>query len=273
VVQIAPAPAGPFREPYVEPCEALDWDTTFWAIPIARVRGDGLIPSDVSRVDAWCHRHGIGCLYFLARSDDPTTTRSAEDGGFRLVDVRVQLRHLASRMHGDSPPPIGGLDVAVRPSRPHDVGSLQRIARDIYQQTRFFYDAGFPRERCRALYETWIARSCERYADIVFVAELGGAAVGYISCHLQAEVPGGSTGSIGLVGVSDRARGRCIGQALVRQALHWFSARDVQGVGVVTQGRNGAALHLYQQCGFFIEAMHLWYHKWYPPFGAEAGFR
>ena len=234
MVQIAPAPAGPFREPYVEPCEALDWDTTFWAIPIARVRGDGLIPSDVSRVDAWCHRHGIGCLYFLARSDDPTTTRSAEDGGFRLVDVRVQLRHLASRMHGDSPPPIGGLDVAARPSRPHDVGSLQRIARDIYQQTRFFYDAGFPRERCRALYETWIARSCERYADIVFESRSPRTSI---------------------------------------VTLHWFSARDVQGVGVVTQGRNGAALHLYQQCGFFIEAMHLWYHKWYPPFGAEAGFR
>ena len=112
-----------------------------------------------------------------------------------------------------------------------------------------------------ALYETWIRRSCEGYADAVLVAETGGGPAGYITCHLSGSPP---AGSIGLVGVGGDARGAGTGTTLVGAAIEWFQGRGVQEVSVVTQGRNLAAQRLYQRAGFRIQAVELWYHKWFP---------
>ena len=52
-------------------------------------------------------------------------------------------------------------------------------------------------------------------------------------------------------------------------ALAWFSESGVRDVQVVTQGRNRAALRLYQRCGFVIEAVELWYHRWFTAEGDD----
>jgi dTDP-4-amino-4,6-dideoxygalactose transaminase len=127
-----------------------------------------------------------------------------------------------------------------------DVPFLQTIAQDIYRDTRFYYDDHFPKDRCRLLYETWITRSCEGYADIVLVAELERMPAGYVTCHLERET---FSGSIGLVGASQWAQGRGVGRTLVRDAVDWFATQRIQKVTVVTQGRNYAAQRLYQRCG------------------------
>jgi dTDP-4-amino-4,6-dideoxy-D-galactose acyltransferase len=245
----------------LDPCEILEWDTAFFGFRVARVRGDVLTQARVRQIDAWSRQANVCCLYFLSRADDACTTRLAEDNSFRLVDIRMTLAHRA-------PGAIGGIkgrvDCAtiVRHVRPEDVCSLQSMAREMYHDTRFYFDANFPMHLCDLLYETWMKLSCEGYADAVLVAELGGIPVGYISCHLDEE---SRTGRIGLVGVSSQARGRGVGQTLVSSALEWLSAQDVQEVLVVTQGRNIAAQCLYQRCGFLTQTVQLWYHKWYTP--------
>ena len=53
-------------------------------------------------------------------------------------------------------------------------GSAPRFGqsqRDSHRDSRFYYDPGFPNQRCDELYETWIDRSCHGYADTVLVAE------------------------------------------------------------------------------------------------------
>lgn len=241
------------------PCELLGWDSDFWGFRVARVLGGRLTREQAVMIDKWCRAQAVRCLYFLARSDDPETTRAAEDAGFRLVDVRVTLERQTEGVGG----PTGHPDIethAVRAVRPDDVGALQRIARSAYGHTRFYYDESFPPGRCDALYEAWITRSCEGYADGVLVAAPDGTPVGYVSCHLSGDE---STGTIGLVGVSDRATGEGVGQALVLSALGWFGQRGARAVRVVTQGRNVAAQRLYQRCGFLTSQIQLWYHKWY----------
>ena len=248
----------------VEVCKMIEWDTAFFGFRIARVSGDLLSHEQARRIDAWCHQNRVRCLYFLARADDANTTRLAEKSGFQLVDIRMTLEYRdwdamrSNRVQQNSA-------AVKRFSVPKDVPSLQSIARESYYDTRFYFDTNFPRHLCDSLYETWIKKSCEGYADTVLVAELAGTPVGYISCHLEAP----HTGRIGLVGVSSQARGQGIGQALIFSALEWFIAQEIQEVLVVTQGRNLVAQRLYQRCGFLTHAVQLWYHKWYASLGED----
>jgi dTDP-4-amino-4,6-dideoxy-D-galactose acyltransferase len=244
----------------VEPCEFLPWDTAFFGYRIARVIGHRLSPQYVQAVLEWCKTREIECLYLLADSDHPETVRLADKHKFRLVDIRVTLQCNIGKQiveHRN----IQSETVRVRPVRPADISALQAIARTIYSASRFYFDPCFPTESCEALYETWIKRSCEGYASVVWVADVDDEPVGYLSCHLSSSTP---DGQIGLVGVGSQAQGRGVGQTLVYHSLHWFAEHSVEVVSVVTQGRNIAAQCLYQRCGFLTRSVQLWYHRWMP---------
>lgn len=245
----------------LDPCEILEWDTAFFGFRVARVRGDVLTQERVQQIDAWCRQASVRCLYFLSRADDASTTRLAEDNDFRLVDIRMTFEYRApGAIRGTKG--YANCAATVRYARPEDVHLLRSIARGSHHDTRFYFDANFPRHLCESLYETWIERSCEGYADVVLVAELDGVPIGYISCHLDEE---SHTGRIGLVGVSSQVWDRGVGQTLVLNALEWFLTQGVKEVVVVTQGRNYAAQRLYQRCGFLTKTVQVWYHKWYMP--------
>jgi dTDP-4-amino-4,6-dideoxy-D-galactose acyltransferase len=202
-------------------------------------------------VEDWARRNTIDCVYFLARSDDPATAQVAEGAGFRLMDARMQLC-LES--------PAGVVAAGIRESRPDDVPALAAIARASHRGTRFYADPNFPPARCDDLYAVWIERSCAGWADVVLVAELDGGPEGYVSCHL--DEPEG-TASIGLIAVVSSGRRKGLGRALVDSAVAWCAKRGAREIRVVTQGRSVAALRLYENCGFRLEALGLWFHRWY----------
>ena len=239
-------------------CEVLEWDSDFWGFPVARVRGNTLTHQQAGHVDAWSLHNSIRCLYFLSQLDNANATTMAEASGFHLIDIRTNFSRGSGWPSGDHQPTSRPL--LVRDSHAEDVPVLRSITRDCYHDTRFYRDANFPRDRCRALYETWIERSCEGYADVVLVAEAAQMPVGYVSCHLQGRP---LSGTIGLVGVSTQVRDAGIGQTLVRRALEWFSLQGAERVSVVTQGRNLPAQRLYERCGFLLQSEQAWYHKWY----------
>jgi dTDP-4-amino-4,6-dideoxy-D-galactose acyltransferase len=193
-------------------------------------------------------------------------TRRAEDAGFLAVDVRVTLRATPAAAQPVRPD-MGDRAVLIRPWRDADLADLRRIAGSSHQTTRFYVDRNFPRDRCGALYETWIERSCGGEADMVLVAAVGDSAVGYVTC-LRPSGPG-DAGQIGLLGVAEAARGSGVGFRLVAAALDWFAHAQVGDVTVVTQERNLAALRLYERCGFVSHCRQRWYHKWYRPTPGE----
>jgi ribosomal protein S18 acetylase RimI-like enzyme len=238
----------------------LEWDSEFWGFPVGEVSGHVLAPGDLAEIDTWCNHHSVACLYFLATSGDPVTVRTAEDEGFRLTDVRVTFEG-ATDNWPDETRRVDPPGVSIRPSAAGDVESLQKIAAASHRDTRFFFDLNFPRAKCELLYARWIAASCSGFADIVFVGDTAGEALGYITCHLPQD--GQQAGRIGLVGVAPMARGRGLGRLLVQCALSWFASQHVDRVTVVTQGRNVAAQVLYQRCGFVTRSHQLWFHKWY----------
>ncbi len=245
-----------------EVCRLLPWDSDFFGFPIATTslpRLDGRLAAET---DAWCEGHGVACLYLLAESGDPGTAIRAGEHGFRLVDIRVTLDRPLEAV--PAPPAPAGFEIDL--ARGADRDALVPIARASHTDSRFFADPGFPREKCASLYETWITRSIEGWADAVLVARFGGVASGYVTCHVE-----GDRGRIGLVGVGEGARGRGVAGALVESALTLFASRGASRAEVVTQGRNVGAQRLYQKAGFRTSALQLWFHKWYRAPGAPEG--
>jgi len=223
----------------VEEGRILEWDSEFWGVRIAQI----------SNVDAdrWARDNDVACAYLLVPAADPEQAHHAESAGYRLMDVRVEL---------DAPP--SSSQSAARPHRDADVDRLRAIARTNHGDTRFYADPRFPRDRCDELYDTWIRRSCEGWADVVLVADADGVPAGYVSVHNRAD-----HGSIGLIGVDARARNRGLGETLVRSALTWCAEHELAECRVVTQGRNVAAQRVFQRSGFRTRSVDFWFHKWF----------
>jgi dTDP-4-amino-4,6-dideoxy-D-galactose acyltransferase len=244
------------------PCRILEWDTNFFGFRVAQVNGHRLTQKYVRRIDKWCQKNDVSCLYFLSRSDDARTTRIAEDCNFRMVDIRIALEAEAPDIKVNSM--FICKEAKVRYALPEDLNALSVMAQENHLDSRFYYDENIPANLADELYETWIRKSCNGYADAVLVAESNGFPVGYISCNIiKEDYARGPAGNIGLFGVSKMVRGKGIGHMLLVHALDWFAAQSVRKITVISQGRNRAAQRLYQRCGFMTTSVELWYHKWY----------
>jgi ribosomal protein S18 acetylase RimI-like enzyme len=233
-----------------DPCDLLAWDTAFWGMPIARVSGNALAPADLPAIDRWCARHAVACLFLLAPCDDAALLAAARAAGFVETDRRITLEQ---RLAGPGAPP----SPAIRLATPEDIPRLRPIAAASHEETRFFADARFPRDRARELYATWIERSVGGFADAVLVWDDGGRPVGYVTLH---DEPGAVR--IGLLAVDANERGRGIGRALVEAGLAWARERGADRASLVTQGRNAAARSLYAATGFSTRECAIWLHRW-----------
>jgi len=210
-------------------------------------------------IESWCRTERIDCLYWLVPAAEWSAVGLAEEHGFCLVDVRVTLAWQSKDEALASLVTVGS-GCSVRLATTDDVTRLRKIARVNHRATRFYNDPGFSMERCDALYDTWIRKSCEEgYADAVFVGEVGGTTIGYLTCHLDPD----RYGRIGLVGLASEARGRGFGRRLVRAAQEWFVAHDRSVVTVASQARNRDAQRFYQRCGFLTHDTALWFHRWF----------
>jgi dTDP-4-amino-4,6-dideoxy-D-galactose acyltransferase len=248
--------------PSEDPCRELDWDSDWWGVRTAQVVGQVRTQDDLQSVDDWCRQRRVELLYFLCPLAEPSVGQRAEASGFRFMDLRVTLEN--GSVHG-RPPVRDRTDGArIRAATADDAPVLGQIASESYRFTRFYADTGLPDDRCDELYRTWIEQECRGQADAVLVAEIDGRIAGYISCAMD---PSAHQGTIGLVGVTESFRGRGVGSFVLSEALAWFNDHEATSVSVVTQGRNSAALQLYESQGFRISDGGLWFHKWFTPSG------
>jgi ribosomal protein S18 acetylase RimI-like enzyme len=178
----------------------------------------------------------------------------AEKAGYHLVDLRVTL---SARILGQNITDLA--ESSIRFANENDIEALRRLAGENHTNSRFFTDLHFDREKCRQLYEIWIEKCVRAENGRVFVWDHQGKAVAYVTAKLDLE----NSGSIELVGIAPEFQGKGIGKKLISSALQYFYANQVFTGTTATQGRNIHALKLYQKCGFTIQSIELWYHKWF----------
>jgi ribosomal-protein-alanine N-acetyltransferase len=234
------------------PCRILDWDSAFFGCRIATVTAFTLTDDSCRTVLDWCEAHHVDCLYFLADPGDYDTARVAAVHGFSVTDIRLDFERAIT-----AGPASTAADI--REARASDIPALCEIAADAHRDTRFFFDRHFPADRAPELYRTWIARSCDGFADGVLVADCDGRPAGYVTMHLEAD----RCGRIGLFGVAPAARGQGRGARLIEGAVAWLAARDRSCVRVATQARNVPGVRAYERNGFQLARVGIWHHRWF----------
>jgi len=236
-------------------CEHLPWDSKFFGFPVAKVVSGTISAAECRAILDWCRDERVRFLYYLA-DDDIASWAAASAGGFQVVDVRVKL--VLDRTWPRLPAPGLSPEVVLREATADDLPALLPIATSVHTDSRFFADPAVPREKAAELFSLWLRRSIDHsIADVVFVAEVDGVAVSYISAKVADGI-----GTIGVVGVGAEARGRGVGMAMVQRTLGWFADAGTREVSVVTQARNVMAQRVYQRCGFLTASTNFWYHRW-----------
>lgn len=236
-------------------CTLLAWDSEYWGFPVARINGSKLSEGTVKEVIRWCGKHKIRCLYFAADGTCAGTLQAARNHGFRFVDVRVDMQVGASYVA-----PATRTDGECREARREDLSAMARLARTAHEDTRFFKDTNFDRQKAAEIYALWIARDFrEHKVFAATAADTPGSVLGYATANMAEN----ETGRIGLVAVSPAARGRGLGHLLVKNAVAWCQSCGAKGVRVATQGTNVAALRLYEGYGFRVAEVKVWFHRWF----------
>ncbi len=231
----------------------LPWDTEFFGFRVARILPARLAGDEMRSALDWCRANAVRCIYFQADANDAKTVRLAEQNGFRLADIRVELE---KNDPGREPDANG---VSVRDAAAADLATLKPLFAGIAHFSRFAFDPRFPADAAERLYARWIERSVEGYADLTLVAETGGRVVGGITGHLDKER---KTVQIGLLAVDESTRSKGVGRLLVQALCCRAAGTGATGYEVATQGRNTNALRFYNRNGFAVRSVRLWYHKW-----------
>jgi RimJ/RimL family protein N-acetyltransferase len=238
-------------------CTFLPWDSELFGVRVASVQERRPTRDQLRAVIEWCAAERIDCLYFLCAADATASANAAEDEGFRLVDVRIELQWSATESGAVM---AAELPAGVRQAGAADEPSLLGLTDLAFQHSRFFHDANFSRERANELFRRWIAQDlrAEGMAERVLLAESDSIA-GYVTLN-----PEGSDGvRIGLIAIAEWARQGGVGASLLAAAQAHCRQTGRRRLVVATQLRNVAAQRLFQRCGCRTQTVGLWFHKWF----------
>jgi GNAT superfamily N-acetyltransferase len=239
------------------PCELLEWDSEHFGFPIARVAGESLTPETAEAVDDWCTDHGIRCLYFTADAGDADSALVGASHGYRVVDFRIIARR--SLAEPPTPPPVPE-GVAFRDATEEDLDRLLELAARSHHGSRFYFDGGFPRERCDALYRAWVERGYRDPSRGLRVPSVDGEPAGYQvlaglgpeqECHAE------------LIAIDERFRGKGVGSALSADTMRWMAARGALRARATYSARNVGEGRRIPRLGYRTEEVQALHHKWY----------
>ena len=235
------------------PVLPLAWDSEFFGFPIAQLAARRLDARALDAAVAACRARGVRCAYLLLDADDDHGSGLAQAAGFVLRDVRLTFERPL-----DGVPAAAGAADAIAPARPHQLASLEALARSELAHTRFLTDPGFPAARSRELYAAFVRRGMDGAPErrTLTDAHAGGVVV----CRLDGE---GGVGAIELIAVDRAQRGRGLATALLTAALRDFADAGLHAATVATQAANVASQRLYQRAGFRTRDAHLWLHRWF----------
>jgi ribosomal protein S18 acetylase RimI-like enzyme len=153
--------------------------------------------------------------------------------------------------------PIPEPRVLVRSFRKEDVQQIENIAEYAFNNDRYNQDSNLSPEKCRMQKKMWVRNCCNGRALDVLVAEVNGEVAGFVTCSVK-----NSIGTIELIAIAEKYRGRGIGVDLLYSAQKWFSDKcEVLFVG--TETINVPAVKMYLKAGFKIESALTTLHGWY----------
>lgn len=236
--------------------ERLEWDSTHFGFEVFSVRDPGAEDEALRSALEGCRQREATLVYWNADPGRAAMPTTLEIFCGALVDEKTTYGRVLEQEGGEERP-RGGERFSLRTGPP--CAELVELALAAGEYSRFRVDQRMPRQVFPALYEAWILRSCSgEIADAVIESRsVAGTLDGMVTVAID-----GRVGSIGLIAVHSRARGRGFGRALVREAERFMRVRGANRATVVTQGANRAACRLYESCGYDVIAIANVHHFW-----------
>jgi GNAT superfamily N-acetyltransferase len=207
----------------------------------------------------FCAANEVRFLIARSRADEVRVAQEMERRGFLLTETSVFLvRDLAT-----TPVPPHEGDLTIRPFVPGEEPIVRAIAAESFHGYFGHYhaDARLDPAKCDEAYADWAGRSCvsPEFADAVFMAEAGGALVGFLTLKRN----GPEECQPMLSGIRRQSRQHGVYRLLIRRGLEWArslgAVRSVAAVHVANVG----VLRTLGRLGYEPAYGYYTFHKWF----------
>jgi ribosomal protein S18 acetylase RimI-like enzyme len=240
-----------WRQPSFNPTRHL-WlaDGAFGALYApdeAVVRGDSMrIPALLEQIEQRARAQHLPQLTFVIPADDEPARRAYEAFGFELATEVLELEVVFYQPPRETPAPEG---IAIRSYTDDDARRVRKLLDNAY----LAWDETY----APLAHDDWLAFMTDNHSFVPecwFVAEEGDQLVGV--CLTWKE------GWIKDLAVAAGARGRGLGESLLRHAFARLNERGVRRVGLKVDARNPTgAVRLYERVGMRVVKRHRFYVK------------
>jgi dTDP-4-amino-4,6-dideoxy-D-galactose acyltransferase len=231
--------------------EILNWDSDFFGFKVAKVSGQSVDENSYKNLLDDLKSNGIRLTYLVLNLTDKESNNVIQEH-IQPIDIKVTCVNNLIQNNSISSDNIYEY-IDTKPTE-----ELKSLALDAGKFSRFRLDKRFIKGTYDALYSKWLINSLnKKIANHVFVYEEEKNILGFITVKIS-----GETGTIGLVAVSENARGRGIGKSLIMYLLSFLKSKNINSCSVATQGANSGALKLYKSCGLVPVLHEAYYHIW-----------
>lgn len=232
--------------------ELLEWDSNFFEIPIAQIHLTQLTQKVIDYVFRRARVDKVKCIYYLDSGRSYKSLQTAFRNGFNLVDSRLTFeKRIFNKPHNRIEPDF-------RIGQIKDLEQLINLSDKSFEQSRYFFDPNFSKEKCQQFYIEWVTKSLYgRLDDIVVVCEKENKILGFLTLKFNRNFA-----SIGLISVHQENRKAGIGTGLLGYMENLVFEKRIPLVRVVTQGRNLDAQKLFVRNGYSPSKTEYWLHYW-----------
>lgn len=233
--------------------QRLGWDSDFFGIEIGRVEGaehpdDADSVAFLGEVDREASERGFDCLYLTVDPADRLATILAQEVGYRLVEVAMDLINERSVVSYPSES-----DALVRLGTPDDLESIEPHLSLLAPWSRYAVDPRFGVDSAHRMYSAWIGRAAGTDPHHhLWVAEEKGEIVAFATgSTIPDELP-----RIDLIASSRSGTGRRI----VEFAFDGFG--DQPSMGGAIAARNVVSLRFVLGLGYRVSTSRYIFHRW-----------
>ncbi len=144
--------------------------------------------------------------------------------------------------------------VAIRAIRPDDASALRELRLQALRDHPLAFTADLDESEAHPIeyWRDWATRGAAGSNELIMVADARGALEAMTGIYTPKQPKLRHSGIIWGVYVKPEARGRGLGEALIRSALDWAREKKLMTVRLSVVATNHSAKRCYERCGFAV---------------------
>lgn len=234
--------------------QILNWDSNFFGYKVVKILPQDLNQDELKNLLAKLYNLNIKLAYWFVEPSNKLSNQAAKKNGGFLADEKITYK-ISLPNYNSRKPDNQYLQSYLKKPLNKNVLSLA-LQSGFY--SRYRQDKKFVHNEFIRLYTIWIERSLNgEIAKDVIVCLNNGSEEGLVTLEVK-----DNYGSIGLLAVDKKHRGKSIGSQLINAALIKFKSYGINEVKVNTQKKNIAACKFYEKIGFVKKNVQNVYHFW-----------